>query len=66
MNVVLYTTHCPQCRVLETKLKQKKIECEEVTDMDLMLQKGFTSAPVLEVDGVIYNFKEAVKWIGEQ
>lgn len=66
MSIVLYTTHCPQCKVLEAKLKQKNIDFEEVSDADLMVQKGFRSAPVLEVDETIYNFKEAVKWIGEQ
>lgn len=66
MSVVFHSTHCPQCRVLELKLKQKNIDFEENNDVDLMTQKGFKSAPVLEVDGVVYNFKEAVEWIKEQ
>lgn len=66
MNVVLYSTHCPKCNVLELKLKKKGIDFEENNNVDLMIQKGFTTAPLLEVDGVIYNFKEAVEWIGEQ
>lgn len=66
MNIVFYSTHCPQCKVLERKLKQKNISYEEVNDVEAMQEKGFTSAPKLEVDGTIYNFKDAVKWIGEQ
>ena len=66
MNVILYSTHCPKCKVLETKLKQSNILYEEVNDSDLMLSKGFTSVPKLEVDGVVYDFKEAVNWIKEQ
>ena len=66
MNVVLYSTHCPKCNVLESKLKQKNIVFVENNDVELMVQKGFKAAPVLEVDGVVYNFKEAVEWIGEQ
>lgn len=66
MSIVLYSTHCPKCNVLESKLKQKNIVFEENNDIDLMVQKGFTMAPVLEVDGVTYDFKEAVEWIGEQ
>lgn len=66
MNVVFHSTHCPQCKVLEHKLKQKNINFEENNDVELMVQKGFKSAPALEVDGVVYNFKDAVKWIGEQ
>lgn len=66
MNVVLYSTHCPKCNILETKLKQKSISYEEVNDVDLMLSKGFTSVPKLEVDGVVYDYKDAVDWIKEQ
>ena len=31
-----------------------------------MTQKGFTTVPMLEIDGVVYNYKEAVDWIKEQ
>ena len=47
MNVILYTTHCPKCLVLEKKLTSKNIEFEEITDNELMLKKGFTIVPVL-------------------
>lgn len=66
MNVIFYSTHCPKCKVLEMKLKQKGIAYEEVNDMEAMQAKGFMSVPKLEVDGVVYDFKDAVKWIGEQ
>ena len=66
MNIVLYSTKCPKCKVLETKLKQNNIEFEEINDVETMVQRGFKSAPVLEVDGVAYGFKEAVDWIKEQ
>jgi glutaredoxin len=66
LNVVLYSTHCPKCNVLESKLNQKGISYEEVNDVKIMREKGFMSAPNLEVNGVVYDFKEAVKWIGEQ
>ena len=66
MSVVLFSTNCPKCKVLETKLKQSNINFEENNNVELMMEKGFTAAPVLEVDGVAYNFKEAVEWIKEQ
>lgn len=66
MNVILYTTNCPKCRVLEAKLKQSNIEFEINNNVELMIEKGFTTAPVLEVDGVAYGFKEAVEWIKER
>ena len=66
MNVIFYSTHCPKCKVLETKLKQKDILFEEVNDINVMKEKGFMSAPVLEVDGTVYDFKSAVEWVKEQ
>lgn len=66
MNIILYSTKCPKCKVLEAKLKQSNIEFEEINDVNLMVQRGFKSAPVLEVDGVAYDFKKAVEWIKEQ
>lgn len=65
-SVTLFSTKCPQCKVLEMKLKQKGIEYEEVNDVEVMKKMGFTSAPKLDVDGVIYDFKDAVNWLKEQ
>ena len=61
--VKLYTTGCPKCKVLETKLKQKNIDFETITDISVMEQKGFMEAPNLEVDDIVYPFAEAVKWV---
>ena len=66
MNVILYSTNCPKCKVLKTKLNQKSIDYEEVNDVDAMVQKGFATVPMLEVNGVVYDFKQAVEWIGER
>ena len=61
--ITLYTTHCPKCKVIEKKLAQKNIQYIEVTDVSKMTELGFKSAPILEVDGRIYDFKEANKWV---
>ena len=63
MKVVLYSTHCPRCNVLEKKLQQKNIQYEEVNDVEIMMEKGYMSAPILEVDDASMNFKESVDWI---
>lgn len=65
MTVTLYSTHCPQCVVLENMLKNKKVEYDTVTDIKVMRKKGFLSVPRLEVDGVIMNMKESMKWLEE-
>ena len=63
MTITLYTTHCPKCKVIEKKLVQKNIEYTEVEDINVMKEKGFKSLPMLEVDGQIFNFVEANKWV---
>lgn len=61
--VILYSTHCPKCNVLEKKLKEKNIVYEEVNDVEVMKNKGYLSVPVLEVDGTNMDFKTANDWI---
>ena len=64
--VILYTTHCPKCMVLEAKLKEKNINYYTCDDLDLMEQKGFVSAPMLVTDGKIMTFGEAIQWLKGQ
>ena len=64
--VILYEHGCPRCKVLKSKLDEKGIEYEDISDVEVMKEKGFKEAPKLEFDGVIMDFKEAVKWIKEQ
>jgi glutaredoxin-related protein len=58
-NVILYTTHCPKCRVLETKLKSKNINYVEETDETIMQKKNIEFLPMLEVDGNLMDFATA-------
>ena len=60
----LYSTNCPKCKVLETKLKQKNIDYEVCTDIEKMKSLKIMSAPILEMDdGNRLNFTDAVKWV---
>ena len=63
--VILYTTHCPMCKALKMKLDKFKIQYEECDDVDLMISKGFSRAPILEVNGVALYVKEAMSWAEE-
>ena len=63
MDITLYTTHCPQCEVLKKKLDSADIEYSVCDDVDVMAEKGFLSAPILEVDGKSMIFKDAVNWV---
>lgn len=66
MNTVYSKVGCPKCRVLKMKLEQKGIEYKECQDMEKMIGMGFMSLPMLEIDGKILTFEEAVKYINER
>lgn len=61
--IILYSTHCPKCTILEKKLKDKGVTYDEVNDVDYMVKLGFTEVPMLVVNDRIMGFNEAVKWI---
>ena len=63
MEIILYSTHCPRCTVLEAKLKQKNIEYQEINNIDEMLKLGIQAVPQLKVDGKLMDFSEAIKWV---
>lgn len=64
--ITLYSTGCPKCRVIEAKLEQKGIEYQVDNNIDILVEKGFISVPVLDVDGEFMDFTKANKWINEQ
>lgn len=63
LKVILYSTHCPKCEILKKKLTDKNVNFTEVNDTDIMLEKGFMSAPMLEVGDEVMSFSNANKWI---
>lgn len=63
MSITLYSTHCPKCKVIEAKLKQAGLEYTEVNDVNTMLQLGYRTAPILDVDGQILDFSNANKFL---
>ena len=64
--IVLYSTGCPKCGILERKLNEKNISFTKCTDVDEMLARGIMSVPVLSVDGDMMDFSKAVQWVNEQ
>ena len=64
--VTIYTTAtCPRCRILKEKMDTKGIEYQESSNIDLLLEKGIQSVPVLEVEGELFSFKDANDWIND-
>lgn len=66
MEIILYTTNCPKCKILEAKLNSKNVKYKVESNIDKMLAKGLMSAPGLEVNGQLMDFITANKWINEQ
>lgn len=64
--IVVYSTGCPKCGILERKLNEKNISFTKCTDADEMLALGIMSVPVLSVDGDMMDFSKAVQWVNEQ
>ena len=62
---MLYSNECPKCKILKQKLDDKNILYEVCDDIDLMIEKGFRSMPVLELNGEVMNYLEAINYIKE-
>lgn len=63
MTVTLYSNHCPMCKEIQKKLDKLKIEYEEVNDLDIMQDKGFSFMPMLEIDTKIMNSIESMQYL---
>lgn len=61
--MILYSTGCPKCQVLIKKLDNACISYEICSDPKIMQEKNLLAVPALEINGTIYNFKEAVNLI---
>lgn len=64
-DVVLFSTGCPKCKVLESKLRSKRVNFKKNVDTDAMRKMGLESVPVLQVKDRLLNFVEANKWVNE-
>ena len=61
---ILYTTHCPKCKILEKKLIDKKIEFVTIQDQNEIVKTGFKTVPILKnSEGKFMDYYEAVKYI---
>jgi len=65
--ITLYSTGCPKCNVLKTKLKAKGLEFNEVNNVEEMQSLGISQVPMLRVDnGDLMTFVQANSWINHQ
>ena len=62
-DIVLYTTHCPMCLMLERKLKEKNINYIEISDTNKIKEAGIKNVPVLKVGNKTMDSYNAMQWI---
>lgn len=65
--IILYSTKCPKCMVVETKLKQLHLNFKVVEDTDTVIAVGkankINTAPILQVGDKYYDFTGAIKFL---
>lgn len=66
MQVILYSMpNCPQCKALKDRLICGNYHFQVIDDIELMLSKGFTHVPMVEINNKIMNYAETIKWMDE-
>lgn len=66
MEIILYSTNCPKCKILEKKLTEKNIKFTKNNNVIDMTELGIDQVPALSIDGKLLSFVEANKWINER
>jgi len=70
MKITLYTIGCPICKVVEKKLQTSGLEFDTVDDKDAVInfgnKHGIKSAPIVDVDGEVYDNKKILQWLKER
>ena len=66
MEITLYSTGCPKCKVLKKKLEEKGIKYTENNSVDEMLSLGISQVPVLSVNNKLLDFSTANDWVNQQ
>lgn len=65
--IKLYSSHCPQCMIIEQMLKNKKIEFEIIDDEKIYFpiaeKNDISSMPFADIDGEIMNTNKLKEYI---
>ena len=65
-----YSSHCPNCVILQGLMDKKKIEYEVVDEEEVFLPIAdahhIMKMPFAEINGVIMDAKQLQNWIKEQ
>lgn len=61
--MILFSTGCPKCKILTKKLDESGLSYDVCTDIEKMESLGIESVPVLEVNGKLMGFSEAMRFV---
>ncbi len=57
---------CGMCKLLKRELDSRSIKYEVCEDVQEMESKGISNVPMMEVDGELLNFQNAMKYLKEE
>ena len=67
--IKLYSTGCPNCNILKSKLVNKNIDFEEVNDIEeinkVALENRMSSVPILFINNEYLNFMKAIQTVSK-
>ena len=63
MKVILYSNHCHKCEMMKKMLDMKNISYDIFDNEDEMIKMGFSSMPMVSIDGKIMDFSDGISWI---
>lgn len=59
--IILYSTGCPKCEILKGRLEKNNIKFHISDDVDYLIENGFQTAPVLQIDDQFYEYADAMR-----
>lgn len=64
--MTLYSTNCPRCNVLKSKLDEKNIPYDICSDTNKMSELGIEYLPMLDTGEKLLSFKEALNFLNKE
>lgn len=66
-NIIVYSTHCPRCKILEQCLTSIGAEYVVEDDKDVIIGLGIETVPCMVINnGEPMDFKQAMNWVKER
>ena len=64
--IILYTTNtCHRCNAVKQILQVNNVEYDEITDIDIMRDRGFTEVPMMDVGEKTLDYGDISAWLKE-